>query len=445
MPVTTTDHHTNAATILEIPLNTFNEIDLIEPVQRALADENYRTPTEIQARTIPAALEGFDVLGCAQTGTGKTAAFALPVLSALGSDRRRAVPGRPFALVLAPTRELAIQISKSFDAYGRHLPIRNTAVFGGVSQSGQVKSLRRGTHILVATPGRLLDLINQGHVNLDRLDTFVLDEVDRMLDMGFLPDLKRLIRCLPEERQSLFFSATLQPKIVELARQLLFEPVHVNVSPKSKHVNKITQRILITAPNEKQPKLQQILEGDGVRRAIVFTRTKRTANKLEKTLKHRGVDAAAIHSNKSQAARTRVLEAFRRDRVQVLVATDVAARGIDVDDITHVINYDLPDDPENYVHRIGRTGRAGAVGIAITFCTPDQRGDLRVIEKFIGKRLTPENGRDLPGSAGRRQRSRKSERERSSAPATSSRKRRAGGAKSRRSRRTRKSAIGQAV
>ena len=414
-------------------------------MQRALADQNYRVPTEIQARTIPPALEGFDVLGCAQTGTGKTAAFALPVLSELGSDRRRAVPGRPFALVLAPTRELAIQISKSFDAYGRHLQIRNTAVFGGVSQSGQVKSLKRGTHILVATPGRLLDLINQGHVNLDRLETFVLDEVDRMLDMGFLPDLKRLIRCLPEERQSLFFSATLQPKIVELARQLLFEPVNVNVSPKSKNVNKITQTILITAPNEKQPKLQQILQGDGVRRAIVFTRTKRTADKLEKMLKHSGVDAAAIHSNKSQSARTRVLEAFRRDRLQVLVATDVAARGIDVDDITHVINYDLPDDPENYVHRIGRTGRAGAIGIAISFCTPDQRRDLRVIEKFIGKQLTPDNGQDLPESAGRRQRSRKSDRGRSSATATSSRKRRAGAAKSRRSHRTRKSATGQAV
>lgn len=371
-------------------------------MQRAVAEEAYQRPTEIQARTIPAALQGHDILGCAQTGTGKTAAFALPILNALGSARRRPLPGRPLALVLAPTRELAIQIGTSFASYGRYLKLRQALVYGGVNQHQQVQALNRGVHILIATPGRLLDLIQQGHIDLELLETFVLDEADRMLDMGFLPDLKRIIQYLPEDRQSLFFSATLPPKIAELAQALLFEPISVNATPASSSVAKISQTVLLTERSEKQSKLQEILVGDGVRRVIVFTRTKRSADVVAKKLKQTGINSAAIHGNKSQPARVRTLDAFRRGRVQVLVATDVAARGIDVDDITHVINYDLPTDPESYVHRIGRTGRAGAEGIAITFVTPDQRQELRAIEKLIGKSLMGDDQQTSPRS-GRRQ------------------------------------------
>jgi ATP-dependent RNA helicase RhlE len=378
-------------------LKSFDDIELIKPLRRALAEEQYETPTPIQAKTIPPALEGADILGSAQTGTGKTAAFSLPILNQLGSENRRAVPGRPFVLVLAPTRELAIQIGESLDTYGRHLKLRTTLVFGGVNQLRQVKSLRRGSHILVATPGRLLDLMQQGHIELDLLEMFVLDEADRMLDMGFLPDLKRIIRELPEERQSLFFSATLPPKIVQLSQQLLLDPVRVNIAPKSRSVDKIAQSILWLERAEKQSKLQEILEGEDVGRVIVFTRTKRGANTVERKLKQQGVKAAAIHGNKSQPARQRTLEGFRSNRVKVLVATDVAARGIDVDEVTHVINYDLPTDPESYVHRIGRTGRAGAEGIAITFCTDDQRRELRDIEKFVGKNLSGDQPSERSG------------------------------------------------
>ena len=368
-------------------MKTFEELNLIAPVRRALADEQYETPTPIQAKTVPPALVGRDVLGCAQTGTGKTAAFALPILNRLGQRNCRTEPNRPLSLVLAPTRELAIQIGESFATYGKRLQLRQALVYGGVSQVNQVRMLNRGAHILVATPGRLLDLMNQGHIELHQLEVFVLDEVDRMLDMGFLPDLKRIISQLPNRRQSLFFSATLPPRIMELAKRLLRKPVSVNVTPKSPSVEKIEQRVLFVERSGKQALLRNVLTSDEVDRALVFTRTKRGANVLAEKLVRGGIKATAIHGNKSQNARQQALAAFRRNQVQVLVATDVAARGIDIDGITHVVNFDLPHEPENYVHRIGRTGRAGGVGIALSFCSQTERSELGAIERFIGKTL----------------------------------------------------------
>ncbi len=368
-------------------MKTFEEIDLIEPVQRALAEEKYETPTPIQAKTIPAGLLGHDLLGCAQTGTGKTAAFAVPILNRLGQHNRKAQPNRPFVLVLAPTRELAIQIKESFATYGRHLRLRQTLVYGGVSQGNQVRALKRGAHILVATPGRLLDLMDQGYIHLDKLEMFVLDEADRMLDMGFLPDLKRIISQLPSQRQSLFFSATLPPNIIELSKQLLTNPVNINVTPKSTSIKKIQQKVLFVERRGKQELLKKLLRADDVERALVFTKTKRTANVLTEKLVKSGIQATAIHGNKSQNARQRALEAFRCKRVQVLVATDVAARGIDIDGITHVVNFDLPIEPEGYVHRIGRTGRAGADGIALSFCSRSEQSELLAIEKLIGQKV----------------------------------------------------------
>ena len=365
-------------------MKTFKELDLIEPLQRALAGESYETPTPIQAKTIPAALDRRDVLGCAQTGTGKTAAFALPILNRLGQQNRRANPNRPFVLVLAPTRELAIQIGQSFETYGRHLNIRHALVYGGVNQTSQVRAMNRGSHVLVATPGRLLDLMNQGHIKLDQLEVFVLDEADRMLDMGFMPDIKRIIRELPKRRQSLFFSATMAPAIVELTKTLLSDPIRVNVTPKSRSVDNIEQRVVFVPKKGKQDLLQRVLSGRGVERAIVFTKTKRAANIVAERLNRMGLKSAAIHGNKSQNARQRALDAFRNQHVKILVATDVAARGIDIDGVTHVINFDLPMEPEAYVHRIGRTGRAGAKGIALSFCSPGDQSDLTAIERLIG-------------------------------------------------------------
>jgi ATP-dependent RNA helicase RhlE len=368
-------------------LKTFEELELIAPVQRAVADEKYETPTPIQAQTVPAALEGRDVLGCAQTGTGKTAAFALPILNRLGKRNCKATPNRPFVLVLAPTRELAIQIEESFATYGRHLRLRQALVYGGVSQGKQVRALNRGAHILVATPGRLLDLMNQGHIELDQLEAFVLDEADRMLDMGFMPDIKRIIKQLPDQRQSLFFSATMPPKIVELSGRLLRNPVSVNVTPESTSLENIEQRVLFVERGKKQALLQGILRAAGCERALVFTKTKRGANMVAERLLRSGIEATAIHGNKSQSARQKALEAFRHRRVQVLVATDVAARGIDIDGITHVINFDLPIEAEGYIHRIGRTGRAGAKGVALSFCSASERRELRAIEKLIGQKV----------------------------------------------------------
>jgi ATP-dependent RNA helicase RhlE len=387
------------------PLSTFKDLDLIQPLQRALGEAGYQHPTEIQCKAIPEALQGRDILGCAQTGTGKTAAFVLPILDYLASQPGKAAPGKPFVLVLAPTRELAIQIGKSVSVYGKHLKLRTSVVFGGVHQSSQVRSMQRGAEILVATPGRLLDLMQQGHIALDRLEIFVLDEADRMLDMGFLPDLKRIVRCLPEERQSLFFSATLSSKITELAKSLLHEPVMVNVTPKVRSVEKIRQEMRLVVQSEKQSCLQEVLSCDSVRLAVVFTRTKRSANAVERKLRQGGFNAAAIHGNKSQTNRQRTLDSFRRGRLQVLVATDVAARGIDVQDISHVVNYDLPSDPESYVHRIGRTGRAGAGGTAITFYTRDQLRELQAIQRFAGLSVKHEGSSQQPAKQHRRERS----------------------------------------
>ncbi|TVP96624.1 MAG: DEAD/DEAH box helicase [Planctomycetaceae bacterium] len=376
----------------------FHELGLSEPLCRAIAQEGYEHPTPIQAQTIPAALAGKDCLGIAQTGTGKTAAFSLPILDRLKLAGKKAAPGRPLALVLAPTRELAIQIGDSFKTYGRHLPMRCACIFGGVSQVAQVAQLRRGVDILVATPGRLLDLINQRHVSLGDLQYFVLDEADRMLDMGFLPDLKRIIATLPKVRQSLFFSATMPPVIVELTHQLLDSPVVVNVAPKQVSVQKIDQQVLFLDRGERQDILRQLLSLEEVERAIVFTRTKRGASVVGDKLTRAGITAAVIHGNKSQSARQQALEAFRQKRVRVLVATDIAARGLDVDGISHVINFDLPNEPESYVHRIGRTARAGAAGIALSFCTPDEYDSLDAIERLIGRSITSLNARPAAAS-----------------------------------------------
>lgn len=368
-------------------MRDFKQLDLIPALQRALLEQRYLTPTPIQAKSLPAAIEGHDLLGCAQTGTGKTAAFALPILNWIGGERIQAIPNYPISLILAPTRELAIQIGDSLRTYGKYLPLKVSLIYGGVNQRSQVRELERGAHIVVATPGRLLDLMSQGHVRLDELDIFVLDEADRMLDMGFLPDLERIIEALPEERQSLFFSATLPAKIRQLAKQLLWKPTVVDVTPKTTSVEKIDQRVMHVGRGEKQSILAHMLGSPDVERAIVFTRTKRGANRLSERLQRLGIKSSAIHGNKSQSARQKTLSAFRGAQIKVLVATDVAARGIDIEGVTHVVNFDIPNQPENYVHRIGRTGRAGASGIAISLCAPEENGELRAIEQLIGKKV----------------------------------------------------------
>lgn len=372
-------------------MKSFQTLDLFAPLGRALTELNYQVPTPIQAKTIPPAIEGLDILGCAQTGTGKTAAFALPILDFLGNERPKCSPHRPTVLVLAPTRELAIQISESFAQYGKHMRFRQATVYGGVAQAKQVAALRRGVDILIATPGRLLDLMAQGYLELGNVEIFVLDEADRMLDMGFLPALKKIIAELPEERQSLFFSATLATKIRTLAGQLLFNPVSVDVTPKSTSVAKIDQTIQIVERSKKFDTICGALRDARVERAIVFTRTKHGANALVKKLHRAGIGAVAIHGNKSQAAREKALHAFRSNNVSALVATDVAARGIDIEGVTHVINYDMPVEPESYVHRVGRTGRAGASGIAVSYCTVEERDKLQAIETLLGKELSISN------------------------------------------------------
>ena len=375
---------------------SFSELDLADPLQRAIRTQNYTVPTPIQAQAIPHLLGGRDLLGSAQTGTGKTAAFALPILQQLEINRRPAAAHAPCSLVLSPTRELAIQIAESFKTYGQFVRFRQAVIYGGVPQASQVRALKRGVHIVVATPGRLIDLMDQGQIQLGQLETFVLDEADRMLDMGFLPSLKRIISELPARRQSIFFSATLPPNITHLAEHLLRNPVTVNVVPQSSSVRAIDQRVLFVDPGEKRGALQNLLSDRAVERALVFTRTKRMANLVAEKLLRTGIKATAIHGNKSQNARQRALEAFRRKQVQVLVATDVAARGIDIDGITHVVNFDLPLEPESYVHRIGRTGRAGALGMAVSFCCEDERRELRAIERFIGQELLMTNGDPQP-------------------------------------------------
>ena len=368
---------------------TFQELRLAEPIVRAVSDQGYSSPTPIQAQSIPAALEGRDILGCAQTGTGKTCAFALPILHRLADTKsQRANPSHsrghhrtPRALVLCPTRELASQIFESFIAYGRHLKLRHAVVFGGVSQGKQVRALRAGVDVLVATPGRLLDLINQGHIDLRNIETLVLDEADRMLDMGFINDIRKVVDMIPEDRQTLFFSATVSRDIRRLADSMLDDPIRVETAPESTTVEAIAQRIYMIEKRNKPELLERVLVHKDVRRALVFTRTKHGADKLVKTLRRSNIDAEAIHGNKTQNARTRAMKRFKAGSTKVLVATDIASRGIDVDEITHVVNFDMPIDPETYVHRIGRTARAGATGIALSFCDYDELGIYRAIER----------------------------------------------------------------
>jgi ATP-dependent RNA helicase RhlE len=368
-------------------LASFDGLGLTEPLRRAIRAEGYSTPTPIQALAVPHLLQGCDLVGCAQTGTGKTAAFALPILQRLAGDGQRAAPRLCRALVLTPTRELAAQIADSFATYGRYLRLSRAVIFGGVSQNPQVKALARGVDILVATPGRLLDLMGQGCVRLDRIAVFVLDEADRMLDMGFIDDVRRVVRALPERRQSLLFSATMPPEIARLAENILSNPVRIAVDPVASTVDRIEQRVMFVERAHKRPLLSQVLKDPAVSRALVFTRTKHGANRVAEELARSGVQADAIHGNKSQTARTRALERFRTGAGRVLVATDIAARGIDVDRISHVINYDLPNVPESYVHRIGRTARAGRSGVAISFCDAEERAYLRDIEALIKIRI----------------------------------------------------------
>lgn len=367
---------------------TFEQLDLIEPIQRALKTEGYQKPTPIQAQAIPILLKRKDLLGCAQTGTGKTAAFAIPILQILHEDELyKKGPGGIKSLILTPTRELAIQIGESFAAYGRYLKIRHTVIFGGVSQKAQTDALRAGVDILIATPGRLLDLMDQRYVDLRHIKLFVLDEADRMLDMGFVHDVKKIIAKLPAKRQTLFFSATMPSDIVKLADNILTEPVKVQVTPVSSTANTIKQGIYFVEQNKKKSLLIHILKNREIERALVFARTKHGANRIAKDLSKAGIQTEAIHGNKSQNARQNALNNFKSMKTRILVATDIAARGIDVDDLSHVINYELPNVPETYVHRIGRTGRAGANGIAFSFCDHEEKEYLRDIQKLIGKNI----------------------------------------------------------
>ena len=372
----------------QLPKGAFGA--LIPEIQRAVAAEGYITPTPIQEQCIPHLLEGRDLLGSAQTGTGKTAAFALPLLQRLSGNYRRPQKGTPRALILAPTRELAAQIGESIQTYGRFLSLRHTVIFGGVNQSRQVKALNRGVDILVATPGRLLDLMQQGFIHLNEVEVFILDEVDRMLDMGFIPDIKRVLSQIPAERQTLFFSATIAPKMVKLAHTMVRNPVRMTITPDKPAVERIAQKVVFVGKRNKDALLVSLLSDPQINKALIFTQMKHTANRVVKKLCATGIHGTAIHGNKSQAMRTKALDGFKRGRFQVLVATDVAARGLDVDDITHVINYDLPVEAETYVHRIGRTARAGANGDAISFCCAEDRGYLREIERLLGKPVPAE-------------------------------------------------------
>ncbi len=382
--------HKTAPTVAHTPAAEGAFSLLLPTLQRAVAEEGYTIPTPIQEQAIPLLLAGRDVLGCAQTGTGKTAAFVLPLLHYLSEHRRPVTAGRPRALILAPTRELAAQIGDSIRTYGRHVRASHTVIFGGVSQHHQVLALRGGVDIVVATPGRLLDLMQQGFIRLDDVEYFVLDEADRMLDMGFLPDMRRVIAKLPAKRQSLFFSATLTQEALALARTLVHDAAHVSVAPEQPTVEKIAQSILFVSKTDKDALLVDLLRKPSMDKVIVFTLRKHIANKVTDKLNAAGIAAAAIHGNKSQGARTQALGGFREGRVRVLVATDIAARGIDVDGITHVVNYELPNEPETYVHRIGRTARAGADGDAVSFCCAEERDYLRDIERLL-RRPIPVN------------------------------------------------------
>ena len=374
----------------------FKSLRLAAPLLRALAEEGYETPTPIQAKAIPPALEGRDILGSAQTGTGKTAAFCLPLIQRLevagelGADaahapKRARTSGRPHALILAPTRELAVQIAESLAVYGRHAACRTAVIYGGVGQAAQVRALQNGVDIVVATPGRLLDLVQQRHCNLSEVHILVLDEADRMLDMGFIKPIRSIAAMVSKKRQTMLFSATMPKEIRHLADSLLVDPVRVEVAAVASAAPKIEQRVHHVSRDLKQSLLERLLESNDMTSVVVFTRTKHGADRVMKRLIRARIDAAAIHGNKNQSQRQRALDAFKAGKTRVLVATDVAARGIDVDSISHVVNFDIPVEAESYVHRIGRTGRAGATGIAIAFCEPAERGALKAIEKLLGK------------------------------------------------------------
>jgi ATP-dependent RNA helicase RhlE len=382
------------AALPDVPANddsavTFAGFGLAEPIQRALDAAGYETPTPIQAGAIPSLLQGRDMLGIAQTGTGKTAAFALPILNRLASAPHPLTPKATRALILAPTRELVIQIAESFRTYGKHMKLRSCAVFGGVSEMHQIKAMAVGVDVLIATPGRLLDLVQRRHILLSGVQTFVLDEADRMLDMGFIRDINKIVAMIPVERQSLLFSATMPKEIAHLAAKLLRDPVRVEVTPEVVTVDRIEQKVYFVDSNQKRPLLVALLKDPALSRVVVFTRTKHVANRVSDYINAAGITSDAIHGNKSQNARQKALDNFKKGHVRVLVATDIAARGIHVSDVSHVINYELPNIPESYVHRIGRTARAGAEGIALSFCDKSERAFLRDIERFAKTSLTP--------------------------------------------------------
>jgi ATP-dependent RNA helicase RhlE len=365
----------------------FESLNIIEPILKSLKEEGYTIPTPIQVQAIPIILQGTDLIGCAQTGTGKTAAFAVPILQLLSRDKSYDRKKKIRSLIVTPTRELAIQIEESFKAYGRHTGLTCTVVFGGVNQNPQTNALRSGIDILIATPGRLLDLMNQGYISLRDVEIFVLDEADRMLDMGFIHDVRKLIAALPAKRQSLFFSATMPPEIVKLAGSIVYKPARVEVTPSASTVDIVNQFVYFIDRENKNSLLLELLKDEKIKTALVFTRTKYGADKVVRVLQKRNITAEAIHGNKAQNARQKALSGFKAQTTRVLVATDIAARGIDVDDLEYVINFEIPNISETYVHRIGRTGRAGARGTAISFCDAEEKEYLRDIEKLITKKL----------------------------------------------------------
>lgn len=380
-------------------MSDFKSLKLLPEIMEAIEKVGYKNPTPIQAQAIPHLLEGKDLLGIAQTGTGKTAAFTLPILNRLGTSKKKARPARMRCLILTPTRELASQINQNIQDYGKNINIKSTVIFGGVGQRPQVQAMSRGQDFLVATPGRLLDLMGQGHILYDQLEVFVLDEADRMLDMGFFNDVKKIIAKLPKEKQTLLFSATMPKDISNLANSLLKNPVRVEITPEASTVDKIDQKINFVDKTNKPLLLESILKDNTIKTMLVFTRTKHGANRVVKHLDSFLIKSAAIHGNKSQGARERALEDFKRGKIRVLVATDIAARGIDVSNITHIVNYDLPDDPKSYVHRIGRTARAGREGMAISFCDPNERGLLKDIEKTIKQSIPVDEDHAFHGVA----------------------------------------------
>ncbi len=374
----------------------FKALQIIEPILKSLQEEGYELPTPIQKQAIPIILQGKDILGCAQTGTGKTAAFAIPILQLLAANQQGGRHKKIRSLIVTPTRELAIQIGESFKNYGRHTSINYTVVFGGVNQNQQTGALRNGVDVLVATPGRLLDLMNQGFISLKDIEIFVLDEADRMLDMGFIHDVKKIITALPKKRQSLFFSATMPPEIVSLAASILHHPERVDITPASTTAETVKQFIYFVDRGNKNNLLLHVLNTANIKTCLVFTRTKYGADKVARFLVKNGIKAEAIHGDKAQNARQRALTNFKAQTTRVLVATDIAARGIDVDSLEHVINYEVPNIPETYVHRIGRTGRAGASGTAYSFCDAEEKAYLRDIEKLIGKKVPVINENPFP-------------------------------------------------